>query len=1621
MAENPFSRFEENSMTAVDSSRLNPFQQFDQQNPFTQFDAANEEPPSFNKSRGALERGAQLLSGLFRTGAEAADYLEEKIPLGGFVFDGGLPKYYGPEKYAEFKSQENVQEPLHIAADKWKGFDAGYVPEHTWESVKEAFTDGEMEMSDIGAVVNYGIEQGIKSIPDMAAVMLNLPGYVVSRSGEMAEERALNKGKPEADIADVLEAMPFALGSALLEKVGASRMANPAEIGREALEAGIREASTRIGKDALASAGTEAVTEAIQEGIIEYAGEKFGTGADMSWAEAGDRALAGAVAGGVYGGAVGGATSTANEITGGQSIGQMVLQTLRSQGLDPAQQAEAEISAAEIPETLNDVEYAEYSEAVAKGLDMSQEARMQRAQEMGFDTETVLYHGTKSQIDEFAPSSGGEYGGGIYLTDNPDTAWQFSEYAKGDEAPNIVPVVAKLENPYIAETRDEVRAIGRTKLEEMGHDGIIATNPVNGVRQIVVFSPENIRSVNAAFDPESESSADILANDKVEAMDMPMSGYVPLYSMMETPARPADEVLNIGENVVKLNPATKPTRREGIRTLLTDIIGPRLYQGKIKGKSRLGFYRRSNSEVRIKNYDDVEVMAHEMAHYLDFHYKYAKAFTRLRNRADLKEQVQQFSYTSDPKLVSSEGFAEFVRLWLTNYDQAASKAPEFTEAFEDTLARDPAFKKKMLRLQGEMHKWFNQGPLATMRAKSGKQLTPEQEVMEFLQKQPAEMARQNAIDKIHGIKVVERTTKGGIQDASKSAYKQFQMINGAESMHEAVIKYGTPELTENGDFQFNGKGLEEVFKPVAKHGWERFDLLMEYFKARRAQELMSQGRENLFTKDEIKAGLKLGEMYSEFRDVFRDYQQFNKRMLDFYVQMGLISNDQRTAFQKMNQNYVPFHRVIESIEDGGQQGQSQIGRRLTGGSMNTKDIAENIIQGLYTNIRGALLARAKVTLFTDIMKSQEGSLFAARIPADSRMVKAEQSQQAMKIAEAMARMGLGISSDGMILTEGNYQNAEGDPVMFDVKEIAATLEQNPELMSFWQHGVKPQTLETYVDSINVGGKQIWFEVRSPLLVQALTGMRGFRSGVLLNALFKVKNLQTRTVTSMLQFLGPNAIRDTVSSFVISKNKFIPVFDTLRGMGEMIFNSDLYKEFMLNGGGYGTRIEARTEETRSRRQLDLPPQNGWDRAAQILAGYDRFASTFEYGSRLGDYRKGRKAGKNALEAAWEAREVATDFAKMPRSELWAKYLRMVPFMNAGIQGLDKTFREIFEMKGEMKGSNLMRFNDGKVRFMLAGGLLTTMTGILWLLNNDDDRYRQLTPDQKARFWWIFPPDGSAPIKIPRPYDVGHIFATIPEISLDYIKEKDGADAAENLAWTLVNTLGIGDYPGIVQPMIEVATNKTFTGAPVVPNHMLSMPAEYQYNDRTPILYRELGKSLGVSPMVAEHYAKGYLRYVESYISDAVENLLWDKDSWGDRPFSDSNPIDYLTYQFKGQKVPYRTKWTEGYFNLKTKAAGITQSFNMLQEQAIREGSAPVEAFAMDKMNQALIALNSTFGQIDREFQSQDQIMAAIRYNPTLSREQKEEQIEAWYAAKNETLGKFYQQAEKIIRDIEKEID
>jgi hypothetical protein len=179
----------------------------------------------------------------------------------------------------------------------------------------------------------------------------------------------------------------------------------------------------------------------------------------------------------------------------------------------------------------------EYEAAKAKGLDMSQAGRMARAKEMGFDTETVLYHGTPDSrgiMETGFKTSKEKFG-----VEDPDRVYFFAEnkkvadtYADDRRAfdyqgatAETIPVYLKSRNPKIVDwggrpfrgkEKDGSGFAIRDYIDQAradGHDSVVIRNVIDtydgkGKPSTIraVFDPSNIRSINAAFDPDKAAS-----------------------------------------------------------------------------------------------------------------------------------------------------------------------------------------------------------------------------------------------------------------------------------------------------------------------------------------------------------------------------------------------------------------------------------------------------------------------------------------------------------------------------------------------------------------------------------------------------------------------------------------------------------------------------------------------------------------------------------------------------------------------------------------------------------------------------------------------------------------------------------------------------------------------------------------------------------------------------------------------------------------------------------------------------------------------------------------------------------------------------------------------------------
>ncbi|MFZ2855794.1 MAG: hypothetical protein WAZ34_16975 [Rhodocyclaceae bacterium] len=660
-------------------------------------------------------------------------------------------------------------------------------------------------------------------------------------------------------------------------------------------------------------------------------------------------------------------------------------------------------------------------------------------------------------------------------------------------------------------------------------------------------------------------------------------------------------------------PRPEPIRREDILVPFLKALNTGIYEGRVKGKGVMGLFRPKTQEVRIKRHADLETASHELAHLMDARIpEIRKSWTSGENWQIHREELRGVSY--DSKKIY-EGFAEFVRLHMTQPEVARAKAPVFSKWFEDFTNRHeygPAIKKA----QAGMSEWYGQDAIDRARSKIGDH-APLSDALDG----SWDRWRQSIVDDLHGVYRMERELHGGkIEPAG--AYESARLARASHSIADGALRFGAPEKKADGSFAWKGKGLEEILKPVA----HSMDDALLYFVGRSARELMAQGREHLFTPGEIDGMLRLKR--PEFEQAFKEYQAWNTGVLDFAEAQGVINPEARALWQRTQ--YLPFHRVGQAGGFKGKPGDWSGVKALTGGTENIRDILGNMTSNAAQLIDKAVKneARLKIAELAETVKG--GGKFMAKIPAESRPVRIDSRQ----VVDALLK-SMGIES-GTTLAPA---------VAKAVKTLRKELEEAPAMLEVMQTNMPPAGGN--VVAVLKGGKPTWYEVGDPLLYRALQSIDRPLQSAVVKWLGLPKRIGQMTITLTPDFMMANIARDTIMGSVMSRAGFRPVIDSLQGMRLRLTNDPLYKEFIANGGGMSsifldeTRFRAKLEKFYQGQGIDY--RTVLDAPGKVMNFLETLADSFEMSTRLGEYKRAIDRGEHPRHAAYLGRDVSTDFA------------------------------------------------------------------------------------------------------------------------------------------------------------------------------------------------------------------------------------------------------------------------------------------------------------------------------------------------------------------------------------------
>lgn len=415
----------------------------------------------------------------------------------------------------------------------------------------------------------------------------------------------------------------------------------------------------------------------------------------------------------------------------------------------------------------------------------------------------------------------------------------------------------------------------------------------------------------------------------------------------------------------------------------------------------------------------------------------------------------------------------------------------------------------------------------------------------------------------------------------------------------------------------------------------------------------------------------------------------------------------------------------------------------------------------------------------------------------------------------------------------------------------------------------------------VKGQEVRFNIYDPLVyesMQSVPELPSFITGIAAKPATFLREMVTRDPG----FMAVNMLRDTLSTFTTSGANFIPVVDTLRGLGDGMEN--LERTGVVGGYDYSNDpddVVKFYQGEMKRRGIDVDGERGgalgmfkriWDWAGDATTASDAATRNAVYKDVLA--RTGNEA-----EAHFQALEVI-NFSRRGANALARGLTATIPFLNARFQGVDVFYRA---GKGDYSANSELNRRRAIQSFYTRALMLSSLTGLYYLMVSDDDQYKEQSEVVRDNNW-VLPTSSGVPVLLSIPFEVGFFFKTLPETLLAAtIGDKSSKETRETIQRGIVSTLEINPLGvQIISPLVEASMNKSFyTQRQIVPYYMESNVATgLQDRVSTSEIAKFIGSELGISPIKIDHVLTGYGGTIGGYALSAIDTLLRSEMVTGD---------------------------------------------------------------------------------------------------------------------------------------------
>jgi len=515
------------------------------------------------------------------------------------------------------------------------------------------------------------------------------------------------------------------------------------------------------------------------------------------------------------------------------------------------------------------------------------------------------------------------------------------------------------------------------------------------------------------------------------------------------------------------------------------------------------------------------------------------------------------------------------------------------------------------------------------------------------------------------------------------------------------------------------------------------------------------------------------------------------------------------------------------------------------------------------------------------------------------------------------------------------------------------------------------------------GKQLYYSVPDDIAV-AMKGLDEGDMGALHKALAIPARFLRAGATLSPEFMFRNPVRDQFSAAVYSKYGFKPGYDFIKGAFSMADNPGIYWKWLASGAGQAELVNIERIPMRAK-LTEVIGEKNIKQYANPLKFFELISQAGERGTRIGAFQNAIEKGASDLQAMFESRDLTIDFAR--RGSQTRAINSLIPFFNANLQGMDKMVRAFAEAPKDMA-----------IKTALG---ITLPSFILWNLNKDNPRYTELPQWEKDLYWIIIPADESSIIRIPKPFELGILFGSVPEHIWDYARTNDkeqllsvGKAVKEGAMPTIM--------PAFATPVIEDITNWSFfKDRPLVSGRLSGIMPEYQeyfYGSRT---ISALAKQLKVSPIKLENGIRGYTAGLGTFTMNLAD-IAFDVIS----PAPISKPAKHFFTDTPGVRGFFAREYYQGESDKMNKFYTFSNELNTLKStyDYLRSENKTKEAVELVKKHPEMALIDAV--EVARtSVNMSKKVMNLILNSPKLSPEEKRDKLDIVSKQMNDIIIKF----------------